>query len=157
MADHWYHSKEQLSVTVPYILGQGHGEHIMTNDLNQRGGTEKRVEECGLYSGFGVGEDVWTCVHVCVRESSERLCVCVVVGWIGLITFGDSNQLHSTRCFIVFDVRWASRRSNSTRIACKCTRRHAHTHTHTVERNLWRILSEFSCFLFVVSKLCMWR
>ena len=53
-------------MTVPYILGQGHGEHIMANDLNHGGGTEKGVEECGLYSRFGVGE------HVCERKRERE-------------------------------------------------------------------------------------
>lgn len=59
-------------MTEPCILGQEHGEHIMANDLNQGGGTERRMEECGLSSGFGVGQDVWTCVHVCVIGRAER-------------------------------------------------------------------------------------
>lgn len=42
----------------------------MTNDLNRGGGTEKGVEERGLYSGFGGREDV--CVCMC-----EAACVLV--------------------------------------------------------------------------------
>lgn len=64
-------------MTVPYILSQGHGEQIMTNDLKQGGGTANGVEECGLYSGFGGGEDVCTCVCMC--EGGE-VCAWVLVG-----------------------------------------------------------------------------
>lgn len=70
------------------------------------------------------------CICVCVCEGGRAASkyVPALVSWIGLITFGDSNQLRSARRFIVFDVRRASRRSGSAGVARWY--RHAHTNTH---------------------------
>lgn len=93
--------------------------------------------------------DVLACVCLCVYvlERAEREWACVLVGRICLITFGDSNQFHSTCCFycVWCPMSIQTEQLNTHRLLIY-TGTHTHTHTLHPFTGVFRVCSNvFSC------------